>query len=465
MKLHFGYILGLFAIALAACAGYVSVIGWGQLFAGAATVVMVIMGIIEAAKVATTIYLHKYWKESQKMVRAYLLIGVVATMSLTSVGIYGYLTNAYQVTANKLSIHDGEVGILEGKKGIFEQKISDNKSVIENKQKRANKLSDLREAQEVRLDSLVARQYWSNARQTRREIAAANEEIQKLAGEIDEVVAKNAVLADSVSAYQVKILELQSTSDVAGEIGPLKYIASLTGREMDSIINYLVLVIIFIFDPMAVTLVLASSNVFEIENKKRGKVKPESKSVKIDESPLIYVQPDKKDSDIPTKIYVDTTYADSFDEYGNYIPDVEEVEPEAEPEPEPTEGEDGEEDENVPTPEEAGDVIEVIEPEPEVKEEIKPENKANQVEFSARTGGVVRPEEIIENNKKEIESVIKREPVIPTGKIEGEDIKKIKGTRGYSVNVPEPKSGIQRIGSNKEYRNGDQNNIFYKRKK
>ena len=62
MKLHLGYVLGLFAIALASIAGYVSVVGWGKLFAGEATVVMVLMTILESAKIITTIYLHRYSK-------------------------------------------------------------------------------------------------------------------------------------------------------------------------------------------------------------------------------------------------------------------------------------------------------------------------------------------------------------------------------------------------------------------
>ena len=142
MKLHLGYILGLFAIALATSAGYVSVVGWGKLFAGEATIVMIIMGIIEAAKIITTIYLHRYGKRKPRVegvsrfkhffkgvlsLKTYLVVGVMSTMFLTSVGIYGFLTGAYQDTANKMELHDGEVLILEGKRDIFQVKIEDNK--------------------------------------------------------------------------------------------------------------------------------------------------------------------------------------------------------------------------------------------------------------------------------------------------------------------------------------------------
>jgi hypothetical protein len=289
-KLHLGHILAFFAAALALSAAYISVIGWGKLFAGSATIVMIVMGIIEIAKVVTTIYLHKYSKKTRAgqdidvsgkwynqliprtrrffkrmfSLNTYLTLGVIATMTLTSVGIYGFLTNAYQETANKMEIQDGEVSILEGKKFIFEEKIEGNNEIADSKTKRITQLSDLRTQQESRLDSLIANNHWTNVNRTRQDIEKANDEIQKLTGDIDELNMANSSLADSVSHYQVSILELKAGSDIAGEIGPLKYISTLTGRPMDSIINYLVLIIIFIFDPMAISLVLATNKVFEL---------------------------------------------------------------------------------------------------------------------------------------------------------------------------------------------------------
>lgn len=529
MKFHLGYILGIWAAALAIAAGYISVTGWGQLFAGSAIVVMVVMGILESAKVITTIYLHKYWKRAPKLLKTYLLAGVVITMTLTSVGIYGYLTSAYQETAVKLGVQEGEIKILEGKRDIFADKIEGNKEIITNKQRRIDKLSDLREKQEVRLDSLVAKEYWSNARKTRQEIAQANEEIQKLTRDIDVVVNQNSALADSVSTYEIKILEVKSNSDVAGEIGPLKYIASITGLPMDSVINYIVLIIIFIFDPMAVTLVLASSNVFEIHEKDKKKPRGGSEPDDDDEgkpdngpnpqapSPELLIKPiDKTDITSPSKpigipkdfkppITGGQAVWDEEDFNGSYtsFEGIDDEVIEELVEPEPTEASNELPEDNAPIEEELvpsteweerkkeKDTIRVIIDEEksdnqkafevmidsglkeeEVQEEeviiekVKQDIPEGKEEFTPKSGGF-KPEEVIIENKKEIESLTeKREPVIPTGTIEREDIKEIKqGTRGYSVNVPNPNSSIERIGSNKEIRNGDQNNIIYKREK
>jgi len=445
MKLHLGYILGLFAIALAASAGYISVVGWGKLFAGESTIVMIVMGIIEAAKVITTIYLHRYGKRKPRTkdvgvfkyfytgllsLKSYLVIGVMSTMFLTSVGIYGFLTGAYQDTANKMEIHDGEVTILEGKKEIFEIKIEDNKGVINTKTNRITRLSDLRLKQETRLDSLLSNRHWSNVKKTQVQIEEANEEIQKLTSDIDIIVDNNSSLQDSVSRYQVKILELKGNSDVAAEIGPLKYIASLTGHPMGSIINWLVLVIIFIFDPMAISLVLASNKVFEV-NKRKYDNNINTSELVIPKGSNIFVNENNSDlelSEEPTETLKDIWVG---------------------------------QDEDIIEPEPFGDINYEDEQSPITNDVNKPEGK------TLESDKVITPEDQIKENKGKINDVVKgitstTTPVIPTGNVKREEIKEIKeGTRGYSVSVPEP----TKVGTNKEVRGDKPKTFFFRRPK
>jgi len=433
MKLHLGYILGLFAITLAGSAAYISVAGWGKLFAGEAMIVMVVMAIIESAKVVTTLYLHRYGKKTMPSreghtkisyffkrlvsLRTYLGIGVIATMFLTSVGIYGFLTNAYQDTANKMEVHEGEVLILEGKRDIFQIKIDDNNKVIGTKRDRVGMLSNLRAQQEARLDEYVSKGQSTNAKRTRGEIDIANTEIQKLTSDIDTIVKSNSALQDSVSSYQVQILELKSTSDVAAEIGPLKYISTLTGRPMDSIINWIVLLIIFIFDPMAISLLLAANKVFELNKKKPDGDDP----VKLpDADKPILITP----KNINTVDIIDTEVVDEIID---------------EPEPSGSTNENIEDSINEETVmPEVINIPEVI----DVVEEVKIIDEQEEV---------LKPEDIVE---------AKQEPVIPTGTVKREEIKEIKqGSRGYSVNVPQPK----KVGSNKEIRTNEPKKFYFKR--
>ena len=77
-----------------------------------------------------------------------------------------------------------------------------------------------------------------------------------------EVNERRTVAADSLQKYKLQILELQNNSAVAGELGPLQYLSGLTGTSMDKIINWLLLVIIFVFDPLAISLVVAANMAF-----------------------------------------------------------------------------------------------------------------------------------------------------------------------------------------------------------
>jgi hypothetical protein len=263
MKLKFSYLILIIALAVSSCAAYFSVWGLSQLFAGASLSVIIMASILEVSKIVTTTALHKYWSQLSKTLKIYLTISVGVLMLITSAGIYGFLSNAYQKTANQLEIHEGEVGLLDGKKGIFEKSMLANEKIIESKTKRLDILSNLRSSQEVRLTD--AKSYY-NKRNVRGDITNADTEIQKLTADIDLLNNNNVILSDSIAKYSVKTLTLKSNSDVAGEIGPLKYISELTGIPMAKVVNYLILLLIFVFDPLAIALILMTNRVFELES-------------------------------------------------------------------------------------------------------------------------------------------------------------------------------------------------------
>lgn len=380
------------ALAVAGCAAYFSVWGLSQLFAGASVAVIIMASVLEVGKLVVTTALHTYWDKLSKPLRVYLSISVVILMLITSAGIYGFLSNAYQKTANKLEIHEGELNVLDGKKGIFQKNIDDNQKIIDTKNKRLDQLSGLRTSQENRIDGSKSNR---DRNSVRGDIASANTEIQKLSLEIDVLNSKNAVLSDSIGKYNVKVLEMKSGSDVSGEVGPLKYIAELTGVSMASVVNYLILLLIFVFDPLAISLVLATNKAFDLAG---------------ESTPL---EP-KKDS---TK-----------------------------------------------------EVVKELKHEHEgVNEGVNLENEG--VNVNPETGEFTFPEEElpIETDIWIPETLIEmptNNPIMSSGKIALEDIKEIKeGQRGYSVNVPQPKSNnnIERIGSNKIIKDGNNGKFFFKR--
>jgi len=263
MKFKYSYLMLVLALAVAGCAGYFSIWGLSQLFAGASTAVITMAIVLEVSKVMATSALHRYWKRISIILRVYLVTAIVVLMMITSAGIYGFLSNAYQTTANKLEIQTGQVSVLDNKKALFQKNIDDNQKIIDTKNKRIDQLTNLRTTQETRLDSAK-----NNAAKdkVRNDIQKASDEIQKLSGEIDGLNTKNATLSDSVGVYTVKTLELTSTSQITSEVGPLKYIAALTGYSMAKVVNVLILLFIFVFDPLAIALILMTNRLFEIED-------------------------------------------------------------------------------------------------------------------------------------------------------------------------------------------------------
>ena len=141
------------ALAVAGCAGYFSILGLSQLFAGASVAVIIMASVLEVGKIVTTTALHRHWNNLAKGLRLYLTISVGILMLITSAGIYGFLSNAYQKTANKLEIHNGGIDVLNSKKILFEKNILDNEKIIVTKNKRIDQLASLRINQETRLDS------------------------------------------------------------------------------------------------------------------------------------------------------------------------------------------------------------------------------------------------------------------------------------------------------------------------
>lgn len=425
MKIKFSYLMLLIALAVAGTAGYFSVWGLSQLFAGASAAVIIMATVLEVAKVATTTALHRYWTKLAIGLKIYLTIGVTVLMLITSAGIYGFLSNAYQKTANKLEIHEGELSVLNSKKEFFVKNISDNEKIVATKNKRIDQLTNLRTNQETRLDSAKSNKAKDNVRN---DISLATTEIQKLSTEIDALNTKNATLSDSVGKYNSKALELKAGSEVAGEVGPLKYIAQLTGAPMDKVVNYLILLLIFVFDPLAIALILMTNRVFALQ----GDINPlEPKEIAIKEiieTPVsVLNNEDVNDIALPDEQHEDDdAVSDAVNE-----PVIEEIE--------------------IPKPQVTEDLVPMS---PVVEEIIEPLVET------------IEPETTIVSEKAVEVPIYKKEPVIPTGKIEVEDIKEIKENRGYSTPIPQTKGSntIERISTNKVIKNGDNNKVYFKRK-
>jgi len=256
------------AVSLATVAAYFSVTGLGKLFAGAKNEVMVMAAILELAKIVCASWLHKNWTEKSigRMLKVYITTGVVVLMFITSAGIYGFLSNAYFDTSSKLGKIDIEISLLEKQRIVYDLKINSSNQTKKSKNDRIQILTSLRTQQETRIDSMYNRRMYSAVKRTESQIKEANKEIEKLLEEsdgIDKVIQQQ---NDSIAKIELKKADL-GNSDIAAEVGPLKYIAKITDTPMDNVINWFILALIVVFDPLAISILIASQSSMDSVNK------------------------------------------------------------------------------------------------------------------------------------------------------------------------------------------------------
>ena len=268
-KGFFPFIIAFSALSVSASAAFYSVYGLSKLFAGAQFEVIIMAGSLEVAKLVTASLLYQHWDTLNKLLRTYLTVATVVLVLITSMGIYGFLSAAYQDTYRQLTIKDNQTAFLVQKKDYYEldvnrydkelERISNNISTLSNARSQQIQIRDTSVAGGVRTTVSTAELRLAQSR------IATEEENRKA------VQARREVAADSLQKYQLQILELENNFDVAGELGPLEYLSGLTGTPMDKIINILLLVIIFVFDPLAISLVVAANFAFDKAFPKRLK--------------------------------------------------------------------------------------------------------------------------------------------------------------------------------------------------
>ena len=257
----FPFIIAISALSVSASAGFYSVSGLSKLFAGASLEVIIMAGSLEVAKLVIASLLYRYWDTLNKIMRSYLILAVTILILITSMGIYGFLSAAYQETYSKLTVVENQKSFIQQKVDYYQvdidrydeeiSRISNNISTLSNAKASSIQIKDTSVTGGVRTTISTT------------ELRMAQKRIKEEELNRKQVQEKRIVASDSLRRFQLEILELDNNTEVAGELGPLQYLSGLTGVSMDKIINILLLVIIFVFDPLAISLVIAANFAFE----------------------------------------------------------------------------------------------------------------------------------------------------------------------------------------------------------
>ena len=254
-RFWFGTLMVLSTLSLAATAAYYSVFGLSSLFAGAKTEVIIMASALEIAKLIVASYLHNNWKKIGGLLRVYLTMGVGILMIITSAGIYGFLTSAYQTTADQLTVVEKQTEVIDMKRTRFTEQLDGyrvertqlNQSISELTKGLSNNVIQYK-------DSETGEIITTTSSSTRRVLT---EQLNDMKSQRTIVSERMEVLTDTITKLDLRILDLESNNEVAAEIGPLRYMAEITGKPMSIIVNWFTLLIVFVFDPLAIAMVIA----------------------------------------------------------------------------------------------------------------------------------------------------------------------------------------------------------------
>ena len=241
----FTALVGLVALLVAGCAAFFSVQGLATLYAAKYIAVCVMAGGLEIGKLVAASFLHRYWKTVGWMLKVYLTVAVVVLMGITSLGIFGFLTGAYQQSHTKVELTDVKQEALISKKEFL-------KVEIDQLNGRINTLNEARKAQEKRLPELSRK----SAAPIYEDIKRSSEEIRTARARVDELTTQ--LFQTSTEAINEKV---EGSKEV--DIGTLKYVAKAFGVDMDTVVKWFTLAIVLVFDPLAVALILAYNSLIE----------------------------------------------------------------------------------------------------------------------------------------------------------------------------------------------------------
>ena len=257
----FPFIIALSALSVSASAAFYSISGLSKLFAGATFAVIVMASSLEIAKLVIASLLYQYRKGLPKLLKYYLSVACIVLILITSMGIYGFLSAAYQETAAKAGTIDAQIELIETKRDNVRdqltvynaEKSTINGAVADLQAGLANNVIQYKDRE---TGEIITTTSSSTRKALERQLDQAIERQSQINSKVD-------TLNEQLFNYETEIVEVRTSDATSSELGPLKYLSGLTGTPMDKIINWLLLTIIFVFDPLAIALVIAANYAFE----------------------------------------------------------------------------------------------------------------------------------------------------------------------------------------------------------
>ena len=254
------------ALGLSGTAAYYSVVGLSVVFVGVALPVIIMGSFLEISKIAIATYLHDKWKETYGVLKIYLTIALITLSLITSLGIYGLLSTGFQGNIAKLEINNKKIKNIEVKKNRFDEikiELQKEKDVLDKDiSKLRDGLSNNTTTQTVdrKTGQLITKANNANRKSFEDQLTLTTENRDKVSTRID-------AMNDSITKLDIDILNMESAELEGSELGSIKYISELSGWDVKKVANLFILLLIFVFDPLAITLVIATNQAFKKRRK------------------------------------------------------------------------------------------------------------------------------------------------------------------------------------------------------
>jgi len=274
----FKYILGFSGFLLAACAAFFSIKGIALLFAASFWSVAIMAGSMELAKLVSASYLYRFWDKINKILKKYMVSAVILLMAITSLGIFGFLSDAFQRNFSQYSLNLNKINSLKNQQSFYISQIDFNKSKLKD-------LIDLQKTYQSSLDSAVKQEvvttktsgggFFSSEKTEKvtdqklldsknKTISGSQQNINALFSQISTVTTDLQNLEKQTSQASEEIIKLES-DNTKGEIGTFKFVAEAFGLKIETAVRIFILLIVIVFDPLAVCLVIAYNSLMKNE--------------------------------------------------------------------------------------------------------------------------------------------------------------------------------------------------------
>jgi len=403
MKKILLYIILLVALTMAGIVAYVSINGLLKIFAGAGTLGLLLFSSIEVSKIVATSAIHTYGKRIGIVYNFLLALGIVIAMAITSMGIYGFLSSSYKESFSKMETTGTKIELLEKKRDGHQQQLN---FVISEKETLNQTIGELSKGLSNNVIQYTDREtgqiITTTSSSTRRVL---EKQLDNAVLRQENVNKKADEISDKIFSIENEMLEIKLDDESTNELSTLIYLSDITGKSMDEVMKWFILLLIIIGDPMAILMVIVFNKVVNYRDKELTKKKT-SKWWQFWKKKVL----NDKDEYFKSRNKLLSEKVDKLD--------VEREEKERERE------------------------LDIL------KAKLKEEQKR-----------------IEDESKEDVIEETTREPIIPRGKILREDLIKDKD-RGFSVDVPDPDpTKITRIGANKEIRDDKTDIVYFKRRR